>query len=418
MVWTDKIFRVFLEKLVSQGSLTIRPASGKPWSFGDGGEPAVTVALADSRVVGELLRDPEVRLGELYMDGRLIVEAGSFYDLLSLVLQHGMATRHHTTRRVLSMLRKVRHRLTGHNNLHRSRRNVQHHYDLNATFYEMFLDGDRQYSCAYFERPEMTLEQAQRAKCRHIAAKLMMKPGVSVLDIGCGWGGMGLYLSAFGQAGSVRGITLSGEQLAVARKRAEDGGFPTVDFELEDYRKTCGLFDRIVSVGMFEHVGPGNYGTFFRKAADLLADDGVMVLHTIGHTSEPGVTNPWITRYIFPGGHLPALSEVAAAIEKSGLMMADVEVLRLHYADTLREWRRRFMEKREQALALYDERFCRMWECYLAMSEAAFRFLDVVVYQFQLTRRNDVVPITRDYIALAEAELRRREDAATAGAGS
>ncbi|WP_237153192.1 SAM-dependent methyltransferase [Oryzibacter oryziterrae] len=409
MNWTERALKSFLERLVTRGTLVVHAASGRSWSVGDGQSPQVDVAFTDGKAIDELIRDPEVKLGELFMDGRLTVDQGDFYGLLELVLQHRLDSRQTTTRRVLSALRTLRHRLVGHNGLVRSRRNVAHHYDLNAAFYELFLDVDRQYSCAYFDHPDATLEEAQRAKCRHIAAKLLMRPGVSVLDIGSGWGGMGLYLAEIGEAGAVKGITLSSEQLIVARKRAEAKALGQVHFELEDYRKLRGSFDRIVSVGMFEHVGPKHYDAFFSKASDLLAEDGVMLLHTIGHTSSPTITNPWITRYIFPGGHLPSLSEVLPAIERAGLMVADVEVLRHHYAETLSAWRARFLANRDKALALYDERFCLMWEAYLAMSEAAFRFLDVVVYQFQLTRRNDVVPITRDYIARSEMELKRRE---------
>lgn len=411
MVWAENILRGLLNKLVTRGSLELELYSGARWIFGDGSGKRVVVRVADRKVAGELIKDPEVRFGELYMDGRLDVVEGTLYDLLELLLQHGTAMRSFTGRKLFLMARKFRHTLFGRNDLLRSRRNVVHHYDLNAAFYELFLDADRQYSCAYFAAPDMTLEEAQRAKCRHLAAKLLIDPGMSVLDIGSGWGGLGLYLAEVGEARSVKGVTLSDEQLAVARRRAAEKGFDHVKFELQDYRNTRGTFDRIISVGMFEHVGRENYDTYFQKAADLLAEDGVFMLHTIGHTSTPGPTNGWITKYIFPGGYLPALSEVATAVEKAGLMMADVEVLRHHYADTLLEWRKRFMARRDEALALYDERFCRMWECYLALCEAAFRFLDVVVYQFQLTHRNDVVPITRDYIAQREAVLFAREKA-------
>lgn len=409
MVWAESIFRGLLNKLVTRGSLEVETWNGARWTFGDGSGKRIVVRVADAKAARELIRDPEVRFGELYMDGRIEMVEGTLYDLLELLLQHGMGMRLVTGRRFFKAIRVVKRAIFGRNGLGQSRRNVVHHYDLNAAFYDLFLDADRQYSCAYYSEPGMSLEQAQRAKCRHLAAKLLLEPGMSVLDIGSGWGGLSLYLAEVGEAGRVKGVTLSDEQLVIARKRAADKGFDQVKFELEDYRKTTGSFDRIISVGMFEHVGPENYDTFFRKAADLLADDGVFMLHTIGHTSTPGPTNGWITKYIFPGGHLPALSEVVRAVEKSGLMMADVEVLRHHYADTLREWRNRFMAERDKALALYDERFCRMWEAYLALCEVAFRFLDVVVYQFQLTHRNNIVPVTRDYIAEREAQLRARE---------
>ena len=409
MVWAENILRGLLNKLVTRGSFEVELYNGTRWTFGDGSGKRVVARIADRGVASELIRDPEVRFGELYMDGRLDVVEGTLYELVELLLQHGVGMRQFTGRKLFLMARKIRHLLVGRNTLLRSRRNVVHHYDLNAAFYDLFLDSDRQYSCAYYARPDMTLEEAQRAKCRHIAAKLLPRPGLSVLDIGCGWGGLGLYLARVAEVGSVRGITLSTEQLTIARQRAADLGLDNVRFDIEDYRKVRGRFDRIVSVGMFEHVGPKYYNVFFRSCAELLADDGVMLLHTIGHTSTPSITNPWITRYIFPGGYLPALSEVTTAIERAGLRTNDVEVLRHHYADTLREWRTRFMRRRVEALELYDERFCRMWECYLALSEAAFRFLDVVVYQFQITHRNDAVPITRDYIATGEAALRARE---------
>ncbi len=296
------------------------------------------------------------------------------------------------------------------NDANRSRRNVAHHYDLDGRLYALFLDSDRQYSCAYFDHPDATLEEAQLAKKRHIAAKLLVDPGQRVLDIGSGWGGLGLYLGQAAGAGYVRGITLSEEQLELSRKRAATAGVPErVRFELEDYRATTGTFDRIVSVGMFEHVGPASYDTYFSACHRLLEDDGVMLLHTIGRTGTPYPTNPWIERYIFPGGHLPILSEIMPAIERSGLIVTDVEILRLHYAMTLEKWRERFMANREEVKRLYDERFCRMWECYLAMSESAFRFQDAVVFQIQLAKRNDTVPLTRDYIAEREAALKVAE---------
>lgn len=273
----------------------------------------------------------------------------------------------------------------------------------------MFLDSDRQYSCAYFGRPDQSLDDAQLAKKRRIAAKLVVEPGMRVLDIGAGWGGLGLYLGEHCGA-HVTGVTLSQEQIGIARRRAEERGLAgRVEFRLQDYRDTPETFDRIVSVGMFEHVGVGYYDTFFQKMATSLKDDGVALLHTIGRTDGPGVTNPWITKYIFPGGYIPAMSEVVAAIERAGLLIADIEILRLHYALTLRAWRQRFMARREEAAAIYDERFCRMWEFYLAASEATFRVGDDVVFQFQIVKRVDALPITRAYIAERERALQARD---------
>ena len=288
-------------------------------------------------------------------------------------------------------------------------RNVAHHYDLDRRLYSLFLDADRQYSCAYFEHPEQSLDDAQLAKKRHLAAKLLVNPGARVLDIGSGWGGLGLYLAETCGA-HVTGVTLSDEQHALSRARAEEKGLADrVEFRLQDYRDVAERFDRIVSVGMFEHVGVGYYDVFFRKCADLLADDGVMLLHSIGRSEGPGITNPWIAKYIFPGGYIPALSEVMPAIERAGLLVTDIEILRLHYAETLKHWRDRFLAHRDDLEKIYDERFFRMWEFYLAASEMAFREQDMMVFQLQLTKRQGVVPITRDYIAREEARLRGSE---------
>ena len=290
------------------------------------------------------------------------------------------------------------------NPIGKAQRNVAHHYDLNDQLYDFFLDRDRQYSCAYFRTGEESLEQAQEEKKRHIAAKLLLKPGQTLLDIGSGWGGMALFLSReFGV--DVTGVTLSKEQLAVASRRALEGGLADrVRFKLLDYRLEPAKYDRIVSVGMFEHVGVAHYPEFFGKVKDLLADDGVMLLHAIGRMEPPGGTNTWLRKYIFPGGYSPALSEVLAAVEKAGLWVTDIEVLRLHYAHTLRHWRQRFRANREKIMEMagYDERFCRMWEFYLAGCEISFRYMNQMVFQIQIARRQDAVPLTRDYMVDAE----------------
>jgi cyclopropane-fatty-acyl-phospholipid synthase len=296
----------------------------------------------------------------------------------------------------------------------RARRNVAHHYDLDGQLYSLFLDADRQYSCAYFETPDQSLDDAQLAKKRHLAAKLMLnklmpKENQRTLDIGCGWGGLALYLAEFCGA-RVTGITLSREQWQRASARAAEKNLThSVDFRMQDYRDLREKFDRIVSVGMFEHVGLIFYDAYFRKAAELLSDDGVMLLHSIGRSEGPNVTNPWIAKYIFPGGYIPALSEVLPSIERSGLLITDIEILRLHYAETLQAWRARFLAHREEVERLYDQRFVRMWEFYLAASEVAFREQAMMVMQIQLTKRQDVVPVTRDYIAREEARLRALE---------
>jgi len=306
-------------------------------------------------------------------------------------------------------MRYLHRRIEQFNPRGRARRNAAHHYDLDDRLYALFLDADRQYSCAYFESPQQSLDDAQLAKKRHVVAKLLVPPHGRVLDIGCGWGGLALYLAELCGA-RVTGITLSQRQLALARGRAAEKGLADkVEFRLQDYRDVPGKFDRIVSVGMFEHVGVGFYAAFFRKCNTLLDDPGIMLLHSIGRSEGPSVTNPWIAKYIFPGGYIPALSEVLAAVERAGLLVTDIEILRLHYAQTLKAWRERFLAHREEVERLYDARFTRMWEFYLAVSEMAFREGAMVVFQLQLTKRQDVVLMTRDYIAREEARLRALE---------
>lgn len=402
-------------RLVRRGALTVLLPSGERQVFGDGMVPAATIRFTDNRAIWALLRDPEMQLGQLFMDERLRVEQGTVYDLLTLLLQDARSVPPSPVVRVIDAVRLATRRFVQHNVPRRARANVAHHYDLGDDLYTLFLDSDRQYSCAYFEYPEQSLEDAQRAKKRHIAAKLLVEPGHRVLDIGCGWGGLSQYLAQVAGAGHVTGITLSTEQLAYARRRAETLGLAgRLDFRLEDYRATQGRFERIVSVGMFEHVGIGYHDAFFRQCRELLTDDGVMLLHFIGNSDVPDFTNPWIVKYIFPGGHIPSLSECTPAIERAGLVITDIEVLRLHYAQTLRLWRQRFMARRAEAVALYDERFCRMWEFYLSLSEAAFHYQDIAIFQIQLARRQESVPLTRDYVGQREAALARRE-AAVAG---
>ena len=406
----EKVLTALLSRLVCRGSLTVITASGNELVFGDGTGEEVRVRFVDATAERALLLNPDLRLGELFMDGRLIVECGTIYDFLAVVLRGSSSLPRPLPIRLLDYIRFMKRRSISDNKPWRSRRNVAHHYDLDHRLYSLFLDKDFQYSCAYFEHPGQSLEEAQLAKKRLITAKLMVEPGSRVLDIGSGWGGLGLYIKQMGGAADVLGVTLSTEQLSVSRARARELGVEnSVRFALKDYRDLEGSFDRIVSVGMFEHVGPRYYNKYFGKCSELLKPDGVMVLHTIGLLEGPWYPNPWLDKYIFPGGQLPALSEIIPAIERAGLMVTDVECLRLHYAETLREWRQRFMANRSEALALYDERFCRMWEFYLAACEAAFRFQDVAVFQVQCARRIDTVPLTRDYIFERIHDLRMQE---------
>jgi cyclopropane-fatty-acyl-phospholipid synthase len=416
MVAMEKVLTALLSRLVSRGSLTVIAASGNELVFGDGTGEEVRVRFADAAAERALLLNPDLRLGELFMDGRLIVERGTIYDFLAVLLRGSSSLPRPLAIRFLDYIRFMKRRSISDNKPWRSRRNVAHHYDLDHRLYRLFLDNDFQYSCAYFEHPGQSLEEAQLAKKRLITAKLLVEPGSRVLDIGSGWGGLGLYIKQMGGAADVLGVTLSTEQLSVSRARAREQGVEnSVRFALQDYRDVEGSFDRIVSVGMFEHVGPRYYNKYFRKCRELLKPDGVMVLHTIGLLEGPWYPNPWLDKYIFPGGQLPALSEIIPAIERAGLMVTDVECLRLHYAETLREWRRRFMANRNEALALYDERFCRMWEFYLAACEAAFRFQDVAVFQVQCARRIDTVPLTRDYIFERIHDLRMQESQSVPG---
>lgn len=404
----NRLLQALLNAYFRRGTLRVTMADGSFFSCGDGTGAPVALRFRTRKALWASLLDPELRVGEAFTDGDLVMEQGTIADLIALSKRQAPLAVPAWARPIW-LLRYCFRRLQQFNRKSASRRNVAHHYDLDGRLYSLFLDADRQYSCAYFEAPDQTLDDAQLAKKRHLAAKLCLSPSQRVLDIGCGWGGLGLYLAQTTDV-SVTGITLSEEQHGVASSRAAEAGLTgRANFRLTDYRDVEERFDRIVSVGMFEHVGVNHYRTFFRKCAGLLNDDGVMLLHAIGRSEGPGITNPWIAKYIFPGGYIPALSEVLPAIERAGLLVTDIEILRLHYAETLKAWRNRFMAHREQTERLFDQRFARMWEFYLAASEMAFREEAMMVFQIQLTRRQGVVPITRDYIAQEEARLRRRE---------
>jgi len=401
----DRLLRYFLQQFIRRGAMNFTTASGAKFSCGDGTGRPVSVRFLTTDAERRVLLNPELALGEVYMEGSFVVENGSIADALAILMdQPEILPRWAKLQWWLRYL--VRH-VRQFNPRGRSRDNVARHYDLDGRLYSLFLDADKQYSCAYFETPDATLDEAQLAKKRHLAAKLLLRPGDRVLDIGSGWGGLSLYLAEMTGA-HVTGVTLSTEQLQVSNARAAEKNLPA-KFFLEDYRDIAGPFDRIVSVGMFEHVGVDFYETYFRRCAELLTDDGVMTLHSIGRSEGPDATNPWIAKYIFPGGYIPALSEVMPAIERAGLLVCDIEILRLHYAETLKAWRERFMARREEAVQLYDERFARMWEFYLAASEMSFRKQNMMNFQIQLTKRQGIVPMTRGYIANEEARLRGRE---------
>ena len=402
----DGLLRYFLSRFIRRGSMSFTTASGTRFTCGDGtGEP-VAARFLTTDAERRILLNPELALGEAFMEGTFVVERGSIADALEILLGQpnvlpGWAKPQWWARYLIRHIGQFNPRP-------RSRSNVAHHYDLDGRLYSLFLDADKQYSCAYFETPDQGLDEAQLAKKRHVAAKLLIKPDDRVLDIGSGWGGLGLYLAEMAGA-DVTGVTLSTEQLQVSNARAAEKNLTSARFLLEDYRDVPGPFDRIVSVGMFEHVGVDFYETYFRRCKELLSDDGVMVLHSIGRSDPPDVTNPWISKYIFPGGYIPALSEVIPVIEKVGLLVCDIEILRLHYAETLKAWRERFMARREEAVRLYDERFARMWEFYLAASEMSFRKQNLMNFQIQISKRQGVVPMTRDYIVQEEAKLRGLE---------
>jgi cyclopropane-fatty-acyl-phospholipid synthase len=394
----EKALETFLTRLMATGTLVVTMPSGRVVTAGSGA-PSVAVAITDPALPRRLCLQPELAFGEGYMDGTLTIQGDDLRGLMSLVTRNvSRANELPLWAGVAGRLRNLKKGFDQWNPAQRAKENVAHHYDLSGALYDLFLDTDKQYSCAYFRDEAMTLEQAQAAKKAHIAGKLLIRPGMRVLDIGCGWGGMAITLARdFGAR--VVGVTLSEEQIKVARARAQAAGLADrVEFHLMDYRNVEGPFDRIVSVGMFEHVGVPHYREYFAKVRDLLRPDGVALVHTIGRLRPPTSTSPWITKYIFPGGYCPALSEVVTAIEDARIDQTDIEVWRHHYAMTLRRWHDRFVARIDEARALYDERFCRMWRFYLIASETSFTEGHQVVFQLQLARRKDAVPLTREYL--------------------
>ena len=404
----DRLLRASFEKSIRVGNLRVSTVGGSTFTFGDGTGTPVAIRFTTRAAQRRVLIDPELRFGEAYMDGGVVVEQGSIADFLDVTVKNLNRIQPNAWSRSLRTLRSLSRRVFQGNTLWRARRNAVHHYNIDYRIYRLFLDSDLQYSCAYYENEDASLDDAQLAKKRHIATKLLLRPGLKVLDIGSGWGGLDLDLTRNAKV-SVVGINLSDEQVRIAQQRAAAEGVPC-EFRIQDYRKVSERFDRIVSVGMFEHVGKRYYDAFFRKCYDLLADDGIMLLHTIGRWNGPSDTNAWVWRYIFPGGYTPALSELAPAIERSGLITCDIEVLRIHYAETLRAWRSNFLANRKEIIRLFEEepslktrfgsadRFIRMWEYYLAGFEASFRYYGLAVFQIQLAKDINAVPLTRGYM--------------------
>jgi cyclopropane-fatty-acyl-phospholipid synthase len=404
--WLDRLIR----RGIRHGRLEVTWADGTVSEYGDGAGEYVRLVFRNAAAERAVLRKPELTIGEGYMDGGIEFPDGSLLPFLLLMNDAAAELDKLPLFMLAKKLQFLTRRLAQNNTIAKARRNVESHYDLDGRVYRLFLDSDMQYSCAYFDRPGADLEEAQWAKKRHLASKLALQPGQDVLDIGSGWGGLGLFLAEYFDV-NVTGVTLSTEQHGISNQRAHERGLTkTARFELQDYRHLKTDFDRIVSVGMFEHVGAHRYGEFFNASARLLKRDGVMLLHSIGRFGAPSITNPWIAKYIFPGGYIPALSEVLKAVERSGLLVADIEILRLHYAETLKAWRERFHARWKEAAEIYDERFCRMWDFYLAGSEAAFRNGDMMNFQLQLVRDRNVLPIERDYMRMAEEAFERANE--------
>lgn len=392
----------FFRRFVAVGRITVISPDGTRRSYSGQPGPQITIRLHDPALTWKLLLNPKLAIGEAYMDGTLTVEDGSLHDFLKFLTINNARQ---PGRWSLALLLRHLHQF---NPIALARANASHHYDLPDRLYGFFLDRDRQYSCADFHSPDDDLETAQLNKKRHIAAKLLLQPGQRVLDIGSGWGGLALHLAATCDV-TVTGITLAEEQVRISRQRAAEAGLSgRVQFHLRDYREERGRYDRIVSIGMFEHVGIRHYREFFGRLRELLNRDGVALLHAIGRKDGPGATNPWLRKYIFPGGYSPALSEVIPVVERSGLWMTDIEILRLHYALTLAAWQRRFEAHRDEIERLYGARFYRMWDFYLNGAELSFRYDGNMVWQMQLARTIDAVPITRDYVTAAEQDQIRR----------
>ena len=410
------LFGSLMKFAVKTGAIRIIDAAGREHVYGDGSPPSCTMRMKKASLDYTLPLNPALYVPEAYMNGDLVIEDGTLYDFIELGARNYSNVENFPLANALRWIGVGSRKLKQYNPVGTAQKNVAHHYDLSDGLYDLFLDRDRQYSCAYFMSPDDDIETAQANKKRHLASKMLLdRNRLNILDIGSGWGGLGLYIAGLCDAG-VTGVTLSTEQHRVANERARTAGLEDrVRFHLRDYRELTENFDRIVSVGMFEHVGKRNYAEFFAKLRDLLTDDGVAVLHSIGRLDTPAPINPFIRKYIFPGADIPALSEITPVVERAGLFCTDIEILRLHYAETLRLWREAFTARRDEAAALYDERFCRMWELYLIICEMGFRYENLMVFQMQLTKSLEAVPLTRDYMfdwERAQAAKERRYDLA------
>ena len=404
----ENLLTGMLQRAIRKGTLSVHYPSGEQANFGNGENPVATVHFQDAEAVRSVYFDPALKFAEMYMDGRMTIDDGELERFIEIVKINGAKKFATAPAVALSLWRVVdrfwRRRIAP----EKAQRNVAHHYDLDDRLFKLFLDDDLQYSCAYFETPDASLEEAQSAKKRHISAKMMLEEGQRVLDIGCGWGGTGLFLAQNFNV-DVTGVTLSIEQQRVAQQRAQDLGLSeSVRFNLTDYRAVEGTFDRLVSIGMFEHVGPQNFLPYFKTAKKLMKDDGVFVLHSIGRAKPNAFDPPFVEKYIFPNGHIPCLSETLRAIEKSGLLVKDIEILTFHYADTLKHWRERFNANRDKVLELYDERFFRMWDLYLATSEVSFRHGKLFNFQIQVVKKQSTAKPTRNYIHENEEKLRKK----------
>ncbi|CAN0320149.1 unnamed protein product, partial [Discosporangium mesarthrocarpum] len=405
------LFTSLLKYAFRTQSICVIDAKGRKHQVGDGTPPRCTLRLTKSSLEYSLVLNPGLSVAEAYMAGDLLIEDGSLFDFMEVAAINYGHVENFPLVRLLRWIGIGSKKIKQYNPVGIAQKNVAHHYDLSTDLYELFLDSDRQYSCAYFTHPDEDLETAQVNKKRHLASKLLLdREDLTVLDIGSGWGGLGLYLAEVSDA-DVTGVTLSTEQHRLSNERARSSGVEDhVRFRLQDYREIFEQFDRIVSVGMFEHVGKKNYPEYFGKLRDLLADDGVAVIHSIGRLDTPSAINPFIRKYIFPGADVPSLSEVMPVVERSGLVCTDIEILRIHYAETLRHWREAFEARRAEVAAIYDERFCRMWELYLVICEMGFRYENLMVFQIQLARSIDTVPLTRDYMIEWERAQAGREN--------